>query len=233
MVSARVFHLIAALGCLAAVACGPGLCHVVVAQAGAASSPQPSNPQANEPSTPDDLLSRDQVWSDPDIPVLGNPEGDLTIVEYFDYQCPVCKQVHPDLMRVIAEDGKVRLVSRNWPIFGTLSTYAARMALAARYQGKYVQAHEALFTAKLRLTEAVSRQLLAAAGVDTMRAARDLDANRAAIDAVLARNHTQAVAFGFLGTPAFIVGKYRVNVGLSAENFKRVIADARASEKQP
>jgi protein-disulfide isomerase len=233
MIPARVFRLIAALCCLATVACGAALQQVAAAQDGAATSPQPSNPPANEPAPPDDLLSRDRVWSDPDIPVLGNPDGDLTIVEYFDYQCPVCKRVHPDLMRVIAEDGKVRLVSRNWPIFGALSTYAARIALAAKYQGKYLQAHEALFTAKRRLTEAVTGQLLAAAGVDMMRAARDLEANRAAIDAVLARNQTQAVAFGFLGTPAFVVGKYRVNVGLSAENFKRVIADARASAKQP
>jgi protein-disulfide isomerase len=232
MISARVVHLIAALGCLAAVACGAGLRHVAAAQVGAAPGAQPSTPQPNEPSTPDNPLSRDDVWNDPEIPVLGNPAGDLTIVEYFDYQCPVCKQVHPDLMRVIAQDGKVRLVSRNWPIFGALSGYAARMALAAKYQGKYVQAHEALFAAKRRLTEPIARQLLAAAGVDTTRAARDLDANRAAIDAVLARNQSQAVAFGFLGTPAFIVGKFRVNVGLSAENFKRVIADARAAEKQ-
>jgi protein-disulfide isomerase len=232
MIPTRLVHLIAALGCLAAVACGAGLRHVAAAQVGAAPGAQPSTPQPNEPSTPDNPLSRDDVWNDPEIPVLGNPAGDLTIVEYFDYQCPVCKQVHPDLMRVIAQDGKVRLVSRNWPIFGALSGYAARMALAAKYQGKYVQAHEALFAAKRRLTEPIARQLLAAAGVDTTRAARDLDANRAAIDAVLARNQSQAVAFGFLGTPAFIVGKFRVNVGLSAENFKRVIADARAAEKQ-
>jgi protein-disulfide isomerase len=227
MIPTRIVRLIAALGCLVTVACGTGLRHVVVAQAGAASTPQP-----NEPSPPNDPLSRDRVWSDPDIPPLGNPDGDLTIVEYFDYQCPVCKKVHPDLMRVIAEDGKVRLVSRNWPVFGALSGYTARMVLAAKYQGKYVQAHEALFAAKRRLTETVARQLLAAAGVDMVRAGRDLDANRAAIDAVLARNQTQAVAFGFLGTPAFVVGKFRVNVGLSAENFKRVIADARAAEKQ-
>ena len=232
MISARVFYMIAALGCLAAAACGGSLRHVAVAQDGAGSNAPPSSPP-NDRSTANDLLGRDSVWNDPDIPVLGNPEGDLTIVEYFDYQCPICKQVHPDLMRVIAEDGKVRLLSRNWPIFGPVSSYAARMALAAKYQGKYVQAHEALFAAKRRLTEAVARQLLSVAGVDTTRAARDLDTNRAAIDAVLARNQTQAVAFGFLGTPAFIVGKYRVNVGLSAENFKRVIADARAAEKQP
>jgi protein-disulfide isomerase len=178
----------------------------------------------------DDVLSRDNVWRDPEIPVLGNPDGDVTIVEYFDYQCPVCKQVHPDLSRAVRDDGQVRLVSRGGPIFGGVSMYAARMALAARYQDRYATAHEALFTAKVPLTETVIRELLSNAGVDPARAAGDLAANRNAIDAALARNQAQAQAFGFLGTPAFIVGTFRVNGGLDAAGFKQVIAEARASQ---
>src|ERR1051325_6102845 len=91
MISARVFYMIAALGCLAAAACGGSLRHVAVAQDGAGSNAPPSSPP-NDRSTANDLLGRDSVWNDPDIPVLGNPEGDLTIVEYFDNQCPICKQ---------------------------------------------------------------------------------------------------------------------------------------------
>lgn len=142
-----------------------------------------------------DVLSRDSVWRDPEIPALGNPDGDVTIVEYFDYQCPICKQVHPDLSRAVREDGQVRVVSRGWPIFGGVSVYAARMALAAMYQDKYVPAHEALFAAKVPLTETVIRELLSEAGVDPARAASDLAANRKAIDAALARNQAQAQAF--------------------------------------
>ncbi len=180
-------------------------------------------------SAAEDVLSRENVWYDPEIPALGNPDGDVTIVEYFDYQCPICKLVHPQLSRAIREDGKVRLVSKGWPIFGGPSIYAARMALAAKYQGKFPQAHEALFTAKVPLSEKVIRDLLSKAGVDSAKAVNDLQTHREAIDAALARNHIQAGAFGFLGTPAFIVGAFRVNNGLDAAGFRQVIAEARTA----
>ena len=178
-------------------------------------------------------MSRESVWNDPDIPALGNSKGDLTIVEYFDYQCPVCKVLHPELSRVVREDGRVRLVSKVWPIFGGASGYAARMVLAAKYQGKFAEAHEALFTAKVPLNETVIRALLSKAGVNVAKATADLAANRNAIDAALARNQTQARAFGFFGTPAFVVGTFRVEGGLDATNFKKVIAEARAAQAKP
>jgi protein-disulfide isomerase len=193
-------------------------------------APANDAPGDEAPSNGGDVLTRDSVWHDPEIPALGNPRGNLTLVEYFDYQCPVCKQLHPQLSRAVRDDGKVRLVSKVWPIFGAASVQAARMALAAKYQGKYAQAHEALFAAKVPLSETIIRDLLARAGVDPAKAASDLGANRDAIDAALARNHLQAEAFGFLGTPAFIVGTFRVNGGLDAAGFKQVIAAARAAQ---
>jgi protein-disulfide isomerase len=175
----------------------------------------------------DDILSRDAVLRDPDIPALGNPQGDITIVEYFDYQCPYCKKTAPELAQVVAEDGKVKLVLKDWPIFGPPSTYAARMALAAKYQDKYEAAHDALIAAKAKLTEAAVDDLLGKAGVDVARAAADRDAHSAEIDALLARNDTQARAFGFQGTPGFIIGTFRVPGALNTAGFKRAIADAR------
>ena len=115
-------------------------------------------------------------------------------------------------------------------IFGGVSVDAARIALAAKYQGKFAEAHEALFTARAPLTQAVIPELLSKAGVDPNRAAVDLASNRDTIDGVLARNQTQAAAFGFLGTPAFIVGTFRVNGGLDAAGFKQVITEARAAQ---
>jgi protein-disulfide isomerase len=190
-----------------------------------------SSPVHSQPN--EDILSRESVWHDPDVPVLGNPDGDVTLVEYFDYQCPICKQLHPELSRAVREDGKVRLVSKSWPIFGPASSLAARMVLAAKYQGKYAQAHEALFNAKVPLSDAVIRELLAKAGVNSVRAARDLQAHRKSIDATVVRNQMQAVSFGFLGTPAFIVGTFRVNGGLDTAGFKQVIAQARAMQSNP
>jgi protein-disulfide isomerase len=175
----------------------------------------------------DDVLSRDAVLRDPDIPALGNPQGDITIVEYFDYQCPYCKKAAPDLAQVVAEDGKVKLVLKDWPIFGPASTYAARMTLAARYQDKYEAAHDALIAAKAKLTEAAVDDLLGKAGVDVTRAAADRDTHAAEIDALLGRNDAQARAFGFQGTPGFIIGTFRVPGALNTAGFRRAIADAR------
>ncbi|MCB1412156.1 MAG: DsbA family protein [Xanthobacteraceae bacterium] len=177
----------------------------------------------------DNVLNEAAVLRDPDIPAAGNPEGDITIVEYFDYQCPYCRKIEPELQQVAQDDGKVRLVFKSWPILGPASVHAARLVLACRYQDKYMAAHDALIAVNSRLTEKVTRDTLARAGIDVDRAIRDLDSHGSDIDAVLARNKDQAEAFGFRGTPSFIVGKFRVPGILTMAQFERAIADARAA----
>jgi protein-disulfide isomerase len=167
------------------------------------------------------------VLRDPDIPATGNVNGDVTIVEYFDYQCPYCRKVEPELRQVVQDDGKVRLVLKDWPVLGPVSVIAARMVLASKYQDKYLQAHEALIGVNSKLTEPRIRELLSAASVDIDRVSRDLAANGKAIDAILARNNDQATAFGFRGTPSFIIGKFRVPGVLTMAQFDQAIADAR------
>ena len=173
------------------------------------------------------VLTEALVLRDPDIPVAGNADGDITIVEYFDFNCPYCRKLEPELRQVVQDDGKVRLVLKDWPILGPVSVAAARLALATKYQDKYVVAHDALFAVSSKLTEPRIRELLAAAGIDVDRAARDLETNAKAIDAILARNNDQATAFEFKGTPSFIVGKFRVPGVLTMAQFEEVIADAR------
>jgi protein-disulfide isomerase len=178
------------------------------------------------------VLTEALVLRDPDIPAAGNDAGDITIVEYFDYQCPYCRKIEPELRQVVQDDGKVRLVLKDWPILGPVSVIAARMALASKFQQKYVQAHEALIGVNSKLTEPRIGELLAGAGIDVDRAARDLATNAKAIDAILARNNDQASAFGFRGTPSFIVGKFRVPGILTMAEFEQVIADARKAAAQ-
>lgn len=175
----------------------------------------------------DSLLSRDSVLRDPDIPSLGNPKGDISIVEYFDYQCPFCWKVAPELMGVVRDDGKVRFVLKDWPILGGVSVYAAKLVLAAKYQDKYEAAHFALVSSTVKLSEASVNDLLQKAGVDVDRARNDMEANKASLEALLARNDGQAKAFGFRGTPGFIIGTFRVPGILKASEFKQAIADAR------
>jgi protein-disulfide isomerase len=190
---------------------------------GAAIAPRPLRADDDD----EKVLTEALVLRDPEIPVAGNPDGDLTIVEYFDFNCPYCRKLEPELRQVVQDDGKVRLVLKDWPILGPVSVAAARMALAAKYQDKYVVAHDALFAVSSKLTEPRIRELLAGAGIDVDRAARDLETNAKAIDAILARNNDQATAFGFRGTPSFIVGKFRVPGALTMAEFDQVIADAR------
>jgi len=176
----------------------------------------------------DPVLSRAAVLRDAEIPALGNPQGDITIVAYFDYQCPYCRKITPDLDQVVRDDGHVRLVIKDWPILGPPSDLASRLVLATRYQGKYEQSHRALIAVTGRLTETVIRDTLREAGVDLTKADADLAAHRDDIEELLKRNGAQAEAFGFQGTPAFIVGTFRVPGVINAAMFKRAIADARA-----
>ena len=176
---------------------------------------------------PGNPLTEARVLHDPDIPVAGNADGDVSIVEYFDYNCPYCRKLEPELRQVVQDDGKVRLIWKDWPILGPTSIVATKMALASRYQDKYVQAHEAMMGVSSKLTEPRIKELLAGAGIDMDRLTRDLATNAKAIDGVIARNNDQAEAFGFKGTPSFIVGKFRVPGILTMEEFGQVIADAR------
>jgi protein-disulfide isomerase len=176
------------------------------------------------------ILTEALVLRDPEIPAAGNVDGDINIVEWFDYNCPYCRKIDPELRQVVQDDGKVRLVLKDWPILGEVSKIAARLALAAKYQDKFIQAHDAMIGVSSRLTEPRLHELLAGAGVDMDRLNRDLIANARAIDAILARNNAQAEAFGFKGTPSFIVGKFRVPGILTMAEFEMVIADARKAK---
>jgi protein-disulfide isomerase len=170
------------------------------------------------------------VLRDPDNPVFGNPDGDVTIVEWFDFNCPYCRKLEPELRQVVQDDGKVRLVMKDWPILGPASVVAARVALACKYQGKYDKAHDAMIGVSSKLTEPRIYELIAAAGVDADRAKQDLATNAKAIDGMLARNNQTAEGLGFRGTPSFIVGKFRVPGVLTMDQFALVIADARKAK---
>jgi protein-disulfide isomerase len=190
---------------------------------GLALTPEPAWAEGD----PENVLTEAMVLRDPDIPVAGNADGDVTIVEWFDYNCPYCRKLEPELQQVVHDDGKVRLIWKDWPILGPTSVVATRMALASKYQDKFIKAHEAMMGVSSKLTEPRIKELLSGAGVDMDRLDRDLASNAKTIDAIIARNNAQAEAFGFKGTPSFIVGKFRVPGILTMEEFGQVIADAR------
>lgn len=175
-------------------------------------------------------ISRELVLRDKDIPVAGNPDGDVTIVEYFDYQCSYCKTIAPVLASLAKEDGRLRIVLKDWPVFGELSVQAARLVLAAKFQDRFHDVHAALMAKTGRLTESRLVETLREAGVDMDQLQKTLDTHDETIKAILVRNAAQAEVFGFRGTPSFIVGTFRVPGAPTAAQFRLMIADVRAGK---
>ncbi len=168
------------------------------------------------------------MLDDPSAPVTGNPKGDVTIVEFSDYNCPFCKQSAAALEKFVASDSKVRVVHKDWPVLSDASAYGARLALAAGYQGKYAEVHAALMRIPgMRISKDRMLEAVKASGVDMDRLENDRKAHAQEIDALLERNAEQAETLGLQGTPAFLVGPYMVPSALGYEDFKQVVADAR------
>jgi len=175
-------------------------------------------------------LGPDALARGPSAVVLGNPQGDVTVVEYFDYQCPVCRKVHPFVEQLVAEDSNVRVIHKHWPVFGAASIYASRVALAARWQDRYEEVHDALMGTDGRLDEDKVRQAAVSAGVDMARLERDLDARADQIDAALGEATIQAHSLQLQGTPGFVIGNYLVPGGLDLATMKEIVSDVRASK---
>jgi len=168
---------------------------------------------------------RSELLSDASAPIAGNPQGDVTIVEFFDYRCPYCKQVEPHLEALLKEDPKLRIVYKEFPVLGPESLYAARMALAASKQGKYAAFHDAMMAAKGKISEETILGVARAAGIDLTRAKTDMAAPD--IQEIIKRNYALADALDIQGTPAFIVGETIVPGATDLDNLRRLITEAR------
>jgi len=172
-------------------------------------------------------LTKDEVFFDKDAPVLGNPRGNVTIVEFFDYQCPYCKKAHPMVEKVVKADGNVRLVLKDWPIFGDVSIFAAQAVLGAAQLGKYEVAMEALMKTKGKLTHEEVEKRLTGVGLSMKEVAASVNKHEAKISGLLNRNYSQALAFNFAGTPAFVIGSALFPGVLDEKGLKDAIAKAR------
>lgn len=169
----------------------------------------------------------DGVYDDAFSPVGGHPSGNVTIVAYLDYNCPFCKKSAPDLARVVKDDGRIRVIYKDWPILAETSIYGAQLALGAKFQGKYELAHHALMRVPGNgVSKDSMSQALRDAGVDMVRLQADLDKHASEIGAFLRRNLAQAKALGIQGTPTFLIGPFIAST-LDYEQFRKVIAEAR------
>jgi len=168
---------------------------------------------------------RKDIYDDPASPIAGNKDGDVVIVEFFDYQCGYCKSVVDRLMKTIKTDGKIKIVFKEFPILGPGSVLAARAALAARKQGKYFEFHDKLMRLKGRVNQVSVFAVAKSVGLDTKRLAADM--RDPAIDKALRANYALAKALSINGTPAFIIGNQLVPGAVSQEMLKDYIEQAR------
>ena len=167
-----------------------------------------------------------EVESDPNAPNLGNPEGDVTVVEFFDYNCPYCRSAGQTVQALLAADENVRVIYREWPILGDDSVMAARAALAAREQGKYEAFHWALMNGEGRVTEALIFKVARDLGMDVTQLEADMVSP--AVEAHIALSNALAQQLGFTGTPAFIVGDKTAPGMLNLDEIAMLVAEARA-----
>jgi protein-disulfide isomerase len=175
------------------------------------------------------IVSRaEEILRDPASPVGGNPDGDVTLVEFFDYNCPYCRKVAPTIATLRQADPSLRLVYKEFPILGPDSEVAARAALAAHRQGKYEVFHDALMQVKDKVTEAQVFKVAEASGLDLPRLRQDMA--DPAMQQAIERTRELALALGINGTPGFVLGEQVIPGAVEQEALEAMIADERAKK---
>ena len=169
-----------------------------------------------------------QLENDPGSPNLGNLKGNVTVIEFFDYNCPYCRQAGKTVQALIASDPNVRVIFREWPVLGAGSIFAARAALASRVQGKYEEFHWALMNGEGRATEASILKVARDLGLDIPLL--QVDMASPTVDLHLEQSNTLARSLGFTGTPAFIVGDKTAPGMISLDQISTLVAVARAAD---
>ncbi len=168
---------------------------------------------------------KEDLLNDPAAPVLGNPQGDVTVVEFFDYKCPYCKRVADDLAHLILADPKVRVVFKELPILGPDSQIAAMGGLAANRQGKYGAYHAAAMGHHGPFSEDVVLDIARQLNLDLNRFQADMKDETLA-DAIK-KNQALAEKLSIDGTPAFIIGHEKVPGAIGFDDMKKLVDEAR------
>lgn len=171
------------------------------------------------------VAKRKEIYEDAASPVAGNEAGDVTIVEFFDYQCGYCKSVLDRLMQTVKKDGKVKIVFKEFPILGPQSVFAARAALAAQKQGKYFAFHNAMMRLKGAVNQVSVFAVAKSVGIDTKQLAKDM--RDPAIEKALKANFALARELRINGTPAFIIGDELVPGAVPQQMLEGYIEQAR------
>ena len=173
--------------------------------------------------------NRAELVSDPESPVGGNPNGDVTVVEFFDYRCGVCKRVHPIVDQLIKSDPNIRRVYKEWPILVPNSVLAARAAIASRNQGKYLSFHKVMMEASSSFGESAIMAMAESVGIDAARLRKDMRTPET--DEIIRKNYALAEKLKLNGTPSFVIGDTLLRGGSDLDSLRALVAEARAKRK--
>lgn len=173
------------------------------------------------------VANRDDLLFRSTSPVLGNPDGDVTLVEFFDYQCGYCKRMLDNVFEAIDDDANLRVVFKEFPILGPSSMTAAQAALASQAQGLYTEFHYALMDHRGQLTDDAIFAIAAEVGLDVDRLRADMTSD--AVMGEIRANHALAQTLGINGTPAFVIGDEVVPGAVGLEVLETMITGARGS----
>jgi protein-disulfide isomerase len=174
--------------------------------------------------------NKDRIFNDPNAQIGGNPKGDVTLVEFFDYQCGYCKAVEPTLVKLLQEDKNLKIIYKEYPILGEGSVIASKAALASVKQGKYLKFHEALMSAKEHFTEESVMKIAKDSGLDVEKLKKDMADDN--IEKIIRANQLLGNQIEARGTPSFILGDQLLPGALPYEQMKEAISEIRKEAKK-
>jgi len=173
---------------------------------------------------------KDQLFNDKNSPEAGNPKGDVTVVEFVDYNCGYCKKVAEAVVGVLATDQKVRFVFKELPVLGDSSKEATKWALAANLQGKYIEYHTALMQNRKAITTSLLEEMAKKIGLNVEQMQKDIKSD--VVENQITADYKLAVNMGVTGTPVFVVGDKMIMGALIDGRLEQEIAEQRAKVKK-
>lgn len=170
---------------------------------------------------------KDELNNDPNSVVGGNPNGDVTIVEFFDYRCGVCKRVHSVVAQMMERDPQIRRVYKEWPILGPDSVFASRAAIASRKQGdnRYLAFHDAMMESRRALTNKTVLDIAGRVGLDKAKLQKDMASPE--VEEIIQRNYALAASLKLNGTPSFVIGDQLLRGARDMDTMLQMVRNAR------
>ena len=171
-----------------------------------------------------------QLYSAPDHVVLGNPKGNVTFVEFFDYNCGYCKHAMSDMLTLLKDDHNLKVLLKEFPVLGPGSVEAARVAVAVRMQApkRYLEFHTKLLGGRGHADEARALAVAKSMGLDMARIHKDMKSPD--VETMLRQDFAVAQALGLNGTPSYVIGDNVVVGAVGLDTLKQKIANARCGK---